>query len=126
MAAWTLLIKYGLFSDGEKSEGSVLSLLSNAPNGNERNVMLAELEELKKVLGEEMLEHVIAAWARATNPSPANQPMPLHELANRSLKVKELVKLGVDFSVIADRHGDLERLLHLDWETQIKSHIRYI
>ena len=67
---------------------------------------------------------VLAAWARAVVPTRNEGPMPLHELANRSTKVKELVKLGVDFSKIVERHGDMERLLHLSWTNQIKPHIR--
>ncbi|KAJ1530344.1 hypothetical protein ONE63_005258 [Megalurothrips usitatus] len=72
------------------------------------------------------LEPVLEAWARAIAPTPAAGPMPLHELANRSTKIKELVKLGVDFSVIVQRHGDLERLLHRNWEDCIKPQIRFL
>lgn len=70
------------------------------------------------------MEEAIAAWARAVVPTPATGPMPLHELANRSRKIKELVKLGVDFSKIAKRHGDLERFLQLDWNAHIKPQIQ--
>lgn len=69
---------------------------------------------------------VLAAWARAVVPTPSDGPMPLHELANKSTQIKELVKLGVDFSKIVERHGDMERLLHLSWENQIKPHIRSV
>ncbi|XP_034251999.1 transcription termination factor 3, mitochondrial [Thrips palmi] len=72
------------------------------------------------------MEEAIAAWARAVVPTPATGPMPLHELANRSKKIKQLVKLGVDFSKIVKRHGDLERLLQLDWEAQLKPQIQFL
>lgn len=72
------------------------------------------------------LERILAAWGQAVLPTPITGPMPLHELANRSTKLKELVKLGVDLYKIAGRHGDLERLMALDWDHQIKPQIRFL
>ncbi|KAK3932614.1 Transcription termination factor 3, mitochondrial [Frankliniella fusca] len=87
------------------------------------------LEEIQNSAPSEInpeLERVLAAWGRAILPSPVDGPLALHELANRSTKVKELVKLGVDMYKIAGRHGDLERLMLLDWERQIKPQIRFL
>lgn len=95
------------------------------PAEKESHLIKKQLDQLgADILLHPKMEEALAAWARAVVPTPATDPMPLHELANRSKKIKELVKLGVDFSKIAKRHGDLERLLHLDWETQIKPQIQ--
>lgn len=88
---------------------------------------LSHFPDVNHVLGNDpSWGHIIASWAQAVAQTPANKPMPFYALANRSFKVKELIKLGVDFSQIVERHGQLERLLHLDWEQDIKPRIRFL
>ena len=115
-----------------KGEEMNMREILSAPRGNDMITSDASLLATDSKLATDAIEidpslkPVLAAWARAVVPAPIDGPMPLHELANKSKKVKELVKLGVDMSKIVARHGDMERLLHTSWEGQIKPVIRFL
>lgn len=124
-------IQKNLMIPGDSTQDNPLFLTASESKDfsktTEQESQLTKRHQLEDdVMLDPKVEEALALWARAVVPTPATGPMPLHELANRSKKIKELVKLGVDFSKIAKRHGDLERLLYLDWETQIKPQIRFL